>query len=296
MCLLTFFQEGVMPDTNALEHGALFNSDGHGFAIIINGRIHIRKDLNADRLISEFDTLRSRHPEGPAFFHSRFTTDGIDGKYNIHPFEVRGLKSTVMAHNGIFPDKARPKTGDIRSDTRIVAEEIIPKSGFPLWTRRGRRSFGRWMGTGNKVAILTLDKRFLRSWYIINEQEGHWDDGIWYSNGGYQPRITVPANWEYTAGGWKSGSYDDYRSWWEEQDRTGIDCVLCQSKGTVSVVTNFCDLCDSCQDCTMTLEDCFCYTPVALDHRLIGEKAIAASLERARERDEVRARLAIEGK
>lgn len=283
MCLLTYLSPGALPDDEALYRGATMNDDGHGFAIVdrASNRIIVQKGMKAQRIIEEFSKLRAKHPEGPAIFHSRWTTDGIEGKYNVHPFEVPGYSKTVIAHNGIFPTEARPNLGDIRSDTRIVAERILPKSGWKLYSRRGRRKFGRWMGIGNKVAILTLDPRFPDNGYIINEPLGTWEEGIWYSNSGYRAfKSHAYKNWwdddgtyDYWEQTIKSYKYVDGKGYvpMGHMDRHD-DCRHCLGIETVDPVTMYCRFCKGCQECDNSIIDCMCYTPASLDRAMPGRE------------------------
>ena len=130
-------------------------------------------------------------------FHSRFSTHGDPSSVeNCHPFIVGGDHRTVLAHNGVFHDAVRPAEGDPRSDTRIVAEEFLPGFGT-LRRRRTRLAFQRWMTPGNKVVILTVDPRFRDHAYILNENAGVWDRGIWYSNRDYLPQLPTRWGWAY---------------------------------------------------------------------------------------------------
>ncbi|MET8149121.1 hypothetical protein ACIBSW_39705 [Actinoplanes sp. NPDC049668] len=183
MCLLTFLPPGVQPDPNALHNGSLVNDDGHGFAIITGNTLMVRHSMNGEQLIEQFAAERRTHPDGPALFHSRYGTGGTVDVGNCHPLQVGGDARTVLAHNGVLPidtGKSEP-----RSDTRIAAEQLIPAMGS-LRLRRTRLRLERWMGPHNKIVILSVDRRFRDNAYLLNEQAGIWDGGIWYSNDGYQ--------------------------------------------------------------------------------------------------------------
>ena len=87
----------------------------------------------------------------------------------------------MIAHNGIFPNEVQPGKGELRCDTRIVAEDKF--RGDDLSNPGLRQFYADWMGAGNKVVILTVNPDYGESAYIINEKSGHWEpDGIWYSN------------------------------------------------------------------------------------------------------------------
>lgn len=265
MCLLTYFPAGVMPDTAALENGMFINSDGHGYAIVSDDRIIVGRGLNGEDILDEFEALRFVHPDGPALFHSRLATDGAEDVSNVHPFPIGGDHRTVMAHNGIMP--LRPSKGDPRSDTRLVAESFIPRTYRSLRGRKARLRFQRWMGTYNKVVILTVDNRFRDQAYILNEREGIWRDGIWYSNDGYKPWL--PSSVKYVYG-------DDQLGWPEYEpmvlgkakaltaqprDEVIGVCPLCTVTFDLSLTE--CPCCGWCTDCEGSPAECQCFWPGA---------------------------------
>lgn len=214
MCILSFYRPGVMPDAERLAQGARSNRDGNGFAVIVGDRIHVQKSMNATALIEAFIKVRRAHPESYALFHSRITTDGVTSVENCHPFYV-GSSRTVLAHNGILPEPARPLAGDSRSDTRVLAEDLIPWGVFGhLTNRRARRRLTRWMSGGypNKIAILTTDPAYGRNAYLLNEQLGVWADGVWYSNDSFIPWTARYATLSRPA--WLEELEEEEDAWW----------------------------------------------------------------------------------
>lgn len=172
MCLITYLPPGVMPVKEHLDNGALLNPHGHGFSI---GWTRLGS-MDAEKVISEFIHLRARNPQLPAMFHSRNATgDSPVTLENIHPFRVspRG-QDAFAAHNGyMFPHEGE------RSDSRIFAEEILPR--YDLDDRDSRALLEHRMGR-NKAVIL-------RPGYpvrILNRQQGIMlGDGTWHSNPDY---------------------------------------------------------------------------------------------------------------
>ncbi|MFD8249751.1 class II glutamine amidotransferase [Nocardia sp. NPDC059691] len=199
MCILTFVKPGISPDLDALTSGALANPHGHGYAVLTDTGITVGRGMDAEEVITEFATVRERHPEGAALFHSRLATHGHLTVDNCHPFLVGGDERTVLAHNGILPDNVHPTSGDQRSDTRITAEDFLPTRPFgSLDSAWGRKRLERWLG-GDKMVILTVDPTYKHSAYIFNEHYGHWDSGSWYSNHTYQShtwRYSAAADWD----------------------------------------------------------------------------------------------------
>jgi hypothetical protein len=262
MCLLTFVSPGVQPDTAALSIGAAENPDGHGYAVVAGDRIITGHSLFASRAIDQFADVRAAHPDGPALFHSRYATHGVTDKTNCHPFRVGGDSRTVLAHNGVMPKTAQPSKKDTRSDTRIVAETLIPNGMFgSLRSKRGRRRLEKWMGVHNKIVILTVDHRHPERFYILNEEQGIWEGGIWYSNFGYiewRPKVTLGAWYEDGKEGWKSRKYSE------------TTCFTCFTDDSLDPITRICSFCGVCDDCTEIAQNCSCYVPASLDRITIG--------------------------
>lgn len=291
MCMLTFLPPNVQPNTERLQNGALINDDGHGFAILDmatrpgHPSLIVRRAMSPFTLIREFAALRKKYPEGPALFHSRWGTSGTKGKGNCHPFHLGQDGSdrlTVVAHNGVLTRDCWPGKGDDRCDTRIFAEDHLPFRN--LNKSRGLNRLARWLGR-DKLVILTANPRYREHWYLLNEQEGEWVDGVWYSNSdhsGYYGRVSY-----YSDSWWHK--QDDTPKWWHADSALeggtpgyvpraslatrdiGAECPICLSIGTTSLVTSVCTACNTCTDCLMdSTEECVCYAP-----RLLGNDAPA---------------------
>ncbi|MGI5213337.1 class II glutamine amidotransferase [Plantactinospora sp. CA-290183] len=257
MCLLTFFPAGVLPETSALINGTYTNGDGHGFAIVAENQILVRHGMDGEAMVDAFAAARQEHPDGPALFHSRITTAGRTNVDNCHPFQVGGDRRTVLAHNGVLPHNVQPAMGDSRSDTRITAEDFLPRQIGSLHLRRNRLLFERWMTPHNKMVILTVNRRFKKRAYILNEDSGIWDGGIWYSNDSYLPLDPR----------WANSRWD-----WPLWGRAVADLDRCmQCNALVDLDDGACWYCGWCFDCGELPQDCFCYTPAALDSRLSGD-------------------------
>jgi glutamine amidotransferase len=240
------------------------NDDGHGFAVIIGDRVMVKRSWDAAALAEQFAAVRARHPEGPAMFHSRYGTHGSRDKGNVHPFMLGGDSRTVIAHNGILPGEVQPGKSDVRSDTRIAAEDFLPRRFGRLHTKRSRAAVGRWMTAANKFVILTVDRKYRDRSYIINEDAGVWDGGIWYSNGGYQRSRWSIASWRDTL-----LSDDEWlNKYGEYLDAEYSDCPVCHSY--VYSGDGGCEECGFCFDCESVVTECQCYgdVPLVLDRKV----------------------------
>lgn len=244
MCMLSYLPPSVAVDVDGLFNGGLHNPHGHGWAVVTDGAVLVGKSLDLADALDEFCDARERHPDGPALFHSRWATHGSMGIDNIHPFPVGGSAATVVAHNGILPKAAHPGSHDDRSDTRKFADEIL-SSQFRRLDRGGvQRALSRWCGLGNKLVILTVDRRYRRSAYIVNEAAGQWDQhtGIWHSNSDYE---SYPS--------WGHGAVSSLPS-------SAFTCDCCAVCGYGLVDDNgYCDECRSCQDCLEHIRYCLCW-------------------------------------
>lgn len=240
MCMLTFFPPYGQPDAERLTNGAYQNDDGHGFAIVSGTRLIVRHSMDAEALIAMFVRFRREHPDGPALFHSRWGTGGKRSKFNCHPFRFGGDRRTVVAHNGVLPLSMQPGRKDPRCDTRMAAEELFPRAWGHLSAGDNRASLATAIGVGNKLVILTVNPKYPDNAYLINEERGVWDAGVWYSNLDYLP-----------------SKYDRHALLFAE-DR----CVYCGDLGAgIDPELGYCRTCGTCVDCLQIDTECQCWLP-----------------------------------
>jgi len=179
MCLLSYYVPGSMPVREHLENGARLNPDGFGWAMLAGGELLTRRYLNGAAAIEDFMAQRARNPDVPALFHSRHATDTGATVANCHPFPLG--TGAVVAHNGyLFP----VTEGEERSDSRIFAEEILPR--YDLDDPAHAARLEKWLGT-NKVVVLSSSPARDQAAYILNADRGVWLDhgGTWHSNPDY---------------------------------------------------------------------------------------------------------------
>lgn len=247
MCMLSYFPAGIVPETpDALANGVDLNPDGHGYAIVAGSRLIVRHSMAGTALLDRFMEERAQHPSGPALFHSRISTAGTIDLPNCHPFRIGRDKRTVVAHNGVLPESVQPVKGDRRSDTRIAAQRVLPTKFGHLGYAPNRRSLEKWVGSWNKLAIVTTNPMYGDSGYLINERSGVWaEDGAWHSNYDYLGGYTYSIG-KHTAGAW---SDDDLR------------CDFCGDLGRIDVDLGYCTTCGTCIDCGEFESDCQCFMP-----------------------------------
>lgn len=293
MCILSVYRCNVPVDVEELRRGAQSNPDGHGYAIVINGEIVVGHSLDdPDGLIAEFAALRAEHPHGDAIFHSRITTHGGTALDNCHPFFVSGDTRTVLAHNGILPERVQPTPGDRRSDTRILAEDVFMNNWGRLDKSKTRKAFSNWIGTYNKVVILTVDPQYKHNLYLFNEKAGVTTDaGVWHSNSSFRTGrgtcgYTTAWSWTsrsgigYTPGGLRHRSDDGdwlwdednkaweyvaksdddesrYVAWWEDAQSAGTTPVVGLSGRYMRAICPSCRLTDTIMKVDLSCSHCY---------------------------------------
>jgi glutamine amidotransferase len=276
MCLLTFIPSGVDVDSEDLRNGAIYNDDGFGFAVHMGDSIITGKGMNFEEVLERFTEVRSRF-KGHAIFHSRITTHGVTDTTNCHPFKVGTDDLTVVGHNGILPIK--PVAGDKRSDTNIFASEYLPSLGgvYALDDLTVRKSLENW-AKGSKLVVLTADRHANSEYYILNEADGHWSDGVWWSNYSYcytpaPAKSSYGYSSSYGYGSWTGNTYttrtpierdtymlDDDEDWYG--DMYEVECPFCGTNEVYDLVNedvHECHTCGSCMWCGWLVKDCHCW-------------------------------------
>ncbi len=244
--------------------GACKNPHGFGFAIDTGDGIISERSMSAKKSIARFLELREQYPNGYAMWHARYATHGVKNELNCHPFKVKGEEyDTYLAHNGVL-DIHIPK-GDKRSDTRIMAEELLPQLGgvSALDNDYVYDMISAW-SRGSKIAVMTNDPNAQYKIYIINENAGSWDDnGIWWSNTSYKPVVSTPRTESYTY------TYGDEPSVYDivvGQESNGFEdntfeCPNCNALVDLYESELYCVMCECCFDCSAQFLDCLCYNP-----------------------------------
>jgi hypothetical protein len=184
MCILIATLGGV-PTRKALERSCCANPDGFGFAILYeDGELFLRKGMESAPIISSYlARMNGKRTVTASLFHARIGTSGKKDTDNCHPFFWGNDGQTVLAHNGILRDI---KDTETESDTRVFAGRVLPQIGDVTQLDSPFMFFllEKFLGQGNKVAVLTASADALSPLYILNEDRGDWDGDtrVWYSN------------------------------------------------------------------------------------------------------------------
>ena len=261
MCLLVVCNPNSTPSKDELTTGACKNPHGFGFAIDTGSGIISERSMSAKKSIARFLELREQYPNGYAMWHARYATHGVKNELNCHPFKVAGEHDTYLAHNGML-DIYIPK-GDKRSDTRILAEELLPRLGgvSALDDDYVYDMLGAW-SKGSKIAIMTNDPSAQYKVYIINESAGSWDDnGIWWSNNSHKPTLAV-SSYTYEPSVYDIVVADKHFEPTAYEDNK-FECPNCNALIDLWESELYCLMCECCFDCSAQFLDCLCYNPNA---------------------------------
>lgn len=265
MCLLTVMSPYSTPTREQLMRAACANPHGFGYAIMFDDRIVTGRGLDAAEVIDRFLEIRERCPDTWAMFHHRYTTHGASTKSNCHPFRVGGDADIVLAHNGIIPIDIAD--GDKRSDTRVFAEDELPSLLEWLDDDEGFQALEDYVGW-SKVAIFSLSPKLKNNVYIMNEDMGHWDRGIWWSNTSYKESAIERYNFRSYSYAWDDEEYEVIGSkssckmntmtfWWKRSAEQ--ECLYCSNAlGDREWEYGYCEQCMSCLECANDIVDCDC--------------------------------------
>lgn len=264
MCMITYLPAGIDVPYDGIANGATWNDDGHGWAVAAEPGVMLTGHyMDSGAALDTFDITRRAFPNAPALFHSRFATHGSRGLVNVHPFKVG--KYSVVAHNGILPNKFHPQGTDSRSDTAILAGEWLQSQTQGMWTRKERKRIGRVIGDGNKLCILSVSPWLSEpKGVLVNANKGYWIDGAWFSN--------LDCTYDYRTSRYGKYSWDDDATVigtkalgkWSDgfHGRTVPgECPFCESNSNVDISVNTCLKCDVCLDCLEMTRVCMCWSP-----------------------------------
>ena len=173
------------------------NKDGMGFAYVDDDSIIIKKYMNFDSFYKDYKSVENK---SNMLIHFRIATHGKVELNNCHPFKLNNHMALV--HNGIisgYGDKEKI------TDTQDFINKVIGKISYKMWKNPSYRELvGDAIGY-SKFAILDNKGNV----YIINEEKGVWDNGIWYSNSSYKPKDTTPLV-KYYGNNYQSKIWDMY--------------------------------------------------------------------------------------
>lgn len=188
MCIAIYKPAGKVIEEDVLKTCATNNKDGCGFAYINTDhlgvkRIKVKKTMDFEIFIRQYKRACKNNPDSPFLIHFRIATHGEVSKFNCHPFVVD--EDVVFVHNGMISDVAKDTR---KSDTQMFNEEIL-KGLHPedlVYNNTIKRLLEEFIGWNSKLIFMNIDGDI----QICNEKKGNWEDGCWYSNTSWKPKVS----------------------------------------------------------------------------------------------------------
>jgi len=207
------------------------NPDGAGFGFFYDGKPKVFKPyFTLDEFLQAWKKAYKEYmlDKRDVILHFRIATHGGLTKENTHPFLSK--KNSIIAHNGIISglgDKVYKQTKysygswwggkdedttktetQKKSDTVEFIENYINKLPAKFYRNLVVKDLVENRIDYSKIIVLNKDE-----YCILNESNGHWHGGNWYSNKSYETKKVT----KYTPPKWnKSIDYgSDYKIWKE---------------------------------------------------------------------------------
>jgi len=183
MCIAIYKPAGQWASKQELRTCYQNNPHGAGYAWHDGEQIHLIKGFFSWR---SFWKSFKQHvtAETPAFIHFRIKTSGKQDAEHCHPF---AMKYGVLMHNGPCINYKHCSGDGERSDTRQFVEDFVGELDSRQF-RRLQPMIEDFAGT-EKIVAMFNDGEVV----ICNEDHGHWDHGIWWSNHSYRDYSTWTA-------------------------------------------------------------------------------------------------------
>jgi hypothetical protein len=173
MCIAIFQPEGKKINKEDFLDYANKSPDGFGMLWVEDKVLKRFVTLNKNDFYDKYQTICNLYNNvTPMVIHFRNGRPVIIE--NCHAFFVIDGQLGFV-HNGFIP---KMKTDDKYSDTYRFNEDILRPLGKELYNTNTFQLITSLVGKYNKLIFLNKNKKY----FIINEKEGVWKDGIWYSN------------------------------------------------------------------------------------------------------------------
>lgn len=213
MCIIAISEIGkALPDKETMRTMWDCNPDGAGFMYNRRNKVHIHKGfMTFDDFINAIDSLSFDPKDVQFIIHFRIGTHGGNTPQNTHPFPVTRKVKNMQAlefvtdcafmHNGIIHSVEMLKNSisdTMEYDRQILADLYDMDKQF--YKRKSIQILIEESINGSRMVFLNGKGEIVRL--------GDWvkEDGIWYSNSTFKPRLSSLYDW------------DDSRSrWWNKK-------------------------------------------------------------------------------
>ena len=242
MCIAILKTKDKYLDKNLLQTCAENNPDGCGFAYVDNNKIIIKKYLKFEDFWKDFEHIQKDYSNNAMLIHFRIATHGAVDTSNCHPFKLNNRMALI--HNGVISGYGDKKD---KVDTVDFIDKVIGNISWKNWKNP---SFIELVGNAigySKLAILDITGNY----YIVNENNGEWVDGVWFSNSSYKKKKVVTTS-SYNGKLFKDDdyySYDYYYNYhYPSDERLIYYCPECD------IVTTSKDFVGKCWKCKRELD------------------------------------------
>lgn len=188
MCIIVFKPENVSVDCETLRICYESNPDGAGYMFPCEGGLLIKKGFfTFDDFHAAWEkTQKIYSDELPVIFHFRIATAGRIDKTNCHPHRI--ARDLGFVHNGILSFVKVPKHGKL-SDTIIYRDRYLSTLiGQSLHNDKLFGVISTHIGINNKFVFMNGKGEVV----ICNEEQGLWENGLWFSNTSFRSRKYFP--------------------------------------------------------------------------------------------------------
>lgn len=188
MCLAIVKPSGIQVPKMHLTTGWQHNPNGAGYAFVKDGKVEIHKGfMKLKDFLDSYEVHEAVNQESNFLIHFRITSQGSDEASNTHPFEIDG---GALIHNGTLSGTGS-SYGKGESDTCKFANMFAKNLSFDFVQKYKARLNDAVRGS--KLCMLYENNTY----QIVNESDGQWVNGVWYSNGSWRNyRAMTPANYD----------------------------------------------------------------------------------------------------
>jgi len=179
MCIAIYKPSNKKINKDILKRCYDSNPDGAGFMYAQDKELKIQKGFFE---FDKFYQAYKEHQTKKCVIHFRIKTHGKIDETNCHPFNIN--PSLGFVHNGIISGFGNDTHSDTIQFNENVLQKLVSKWGnLALFQDpiidliEGRIGYSK---------LVMLDRHGNHK--IFNEEKGHWDNGVWYSNTSYKPK------------------------------------------------------------------------------------------------------------
>lgn len=230
MCIMCVIPKGKTLTEEEFDNCWESNPHGGGLITVKNGEFLEVKSLDKN----EFKQLAldqiNHNLDAKHLIHFRFANVGKKDLSNVHPFKVNS--SCYMAHNGTLSGYGISHNSDT-SDTNQFSKLIGDLPPNFLQNKSIMSLILEYVGVNNKLVFMTRTHAV-----VINENQGVYDNGRWFSNNSFKQVRERPQQIVYKQGNHYIQSFPVVHNY---------KCKLCGSDCTYSNFNATYDICNVCE-------------------------------------------------